>query len=517
MQDSIAQQIYHEAEALVQAVRTSGANISENLALSLNRFIKWPFSSGAVCVTDSMGHVVNLSTAVYTVSEGYSGATPANVNSDSIACAICEFQFLGYEELHSGYEEISTFKRLKRTPSPEIGFPVNSSPLGVVFAIDSELPIENIAKHLMLLNKNYPSTEWPDLVVVLTKGTVNYAFQLLGESIKGDFLLPHSNQAFPVSPFYVHVFSRGLGLFSLNKMFSLIFMHLMTFSPGMKLPLPDAVMEGSSSLGLPIGAYQYNLKDQLVPARNILWEQGVIGPLPFRIEDKKGNLLSHIQYIPWQDGGVVKLSGKLPLDRIILLLGSVAENAKIFKQPNGAISSVLPINENDFSKMLMRFETQSNMKVMQERPKWTISKFADEGTASPFMNRLLFGILEFRNNIFHDEELRKQFDMSYQFVFDTLMTARTLSDEIKQVLAEHDSRMSQGQIASVKGGIIHIEENIDKKLQKQLDGFLNTTVRVVKDAMQPLLSHFGIDIGFLYSKQTSFEKSYQFLQKISQN
>src|SRR5260370_26369369 len=114
------------------------------------------------------------------------------------------------------------------------------------------------------LNKSVPSSEWPDMVVILTQGTINYAVQFEGQPIGGDFVLPNSDH-FPVSSMYVHIFLRSLGLFSFNRMCGLLFMQLNIFTPGTNLPEMKVVLEGVSRLGMTLFAYQFNLEAQLKP------------------------------------------------------------------------------------------------------------------------------------------------------------------------------------------------------------------------------------------------------------
>lgn len=63
-----------------------------------------------------------------------------------------------------------------------------------------------------------------------------------------------------------------------------------------------------------LGGYQYNLAGELKPVPRQFYADRYIPPLPIRIEDKTGALLSTVEFIPWQDGGVVLMRGKLPLE-----------------------------------------------------------------------------------------------------------------------------------------------------------------------------------------------------------
>jgi hypothetical protein len=154
------------------------------------------------------------------------------------------------------------------------------------------------------------------------------------------------------------------------------------------------------------------------------------------------------------------------------------------------------------------------MTVRAEKPKLTISEYADEGTASPFIARLFLGILHLRDAVvFSNNKEREKFDKVYHFVLETLINARTTSKEIIQTLTEHSRKVSQGEIARLDGHVIRISEPIERKLRKQVEEFLNSTVRIIKDGMQKLLACFQLNIGFLYKKQGAFEKGIATLAK----
>ena len=146
--------------------------------------------------------------------------------------------------MRAGYESIASVKRLKRTHVPEAGF-INTSPLGIILAVDSALSIKEIAELVVRENADRFSTEWPDMIAVLTKGTVNYAAQIEGSGIEACFTLPNFTSRV-VPPMYVHIFMRGVGPLAFNTMCGLLFMHLLTFSPGTNLPNSKVVLDGIS-------------------------------------------------------------------------------------------------------------------------------------------------------------------------------------------------------------------------------------------------------------------------------
>ncbi|MEO8724672.1 MAG: hypothetical protein ABI383_00990 [Acidobacteriaceae bacterium] len=260
----VAEQIHKYAEEILQRTCTLGDGVSDALNDVLRTFVGWPYAVGPISIRE-LKHTGDamFQSAIYTsaMAGEQEGATP--VDAVKVACVFHTATALTIEELTTGYRRIGAVKRLKRPSPTGIGYPVNNTPLGVIFCIESESSLEMIAENIVEINKTVPSTEWPDIILVLRRGTVNYAVQFEGDKIRGDFLLPNSDD-FPVTPMYVHVFARALGLHSLNRLFSFLFLHLQIFSPGIKLP-NEAAVEDISTMGMTLGAYQFNLKRQLVP------------------------------------------------------------------------------------------------------------------------------------------------------------------------------------------------------------------------------------------------------------
>lgn len=508
---TVSEKIRGAGDSLLQALGDPGSNINECLNSTLNEFLTWPFRAGSACIIDSEGKKANFETAIYSGSGRESASSLASVAADAVACVVHAVRDLGSDEITGGYESIASVKRLKRTHAPELGA-VNNVPLGIIFAVDSALSIKEIAGSIVRENKNRPSTEWPDMIVVLTKGTVNYVVQIEGDVIKGNFVLPNFISRM-VPPMYIHVFMRGVGPFSFNSMCGLLFMHLKTFSPGTDLPNSDVVLEGVLKLGMTFGAYQFNLEGQLVPVPATAYLAGLYRPLPFRIEDDAGTLLAHIQPIPWQEGAAIRVTGKLPIDAFLPFLGPAGLNANIFRRPESAISSVLPIGKAEFKRFLARIQAQTNMNVKPEEPKLVVSKLSDEGTSSPFIARLSLGILRFRDIVFPDREQHEKFDHAYEFVFTTISNARANAKKVLETIVGHRESVASGRGARLKGHTISIEESIDFELHSAVAEFLNGSVRLLKDAMQKLLIVLDLNIGCLYRKRGGFKLGIAALRK----
>jgi hypothetical protein len=508
--DTVAGKIRAAGDLLLAALRDPGSNMSERINATLNEFLTWPFRAGAASIVDSQGGKAMFNTVVYTGVET-TALEATSIGSDAAAAVIHAVRDLGADEIRAGYEIIAGVKRLKRTHVPG---PINTSPLGIILAVDSALSVKEIAELVVEENKNRPSTEWPDMVAVLTKGAVNYAMQMEGGPIMGLFTLPNfTSSRRPLPPMYIHVFMRGVGPLAFNAVCGLLFMHLMTFSPGTQLPTSQAVLDGNPNLGMTFGGYQFNLEGMLKPAPKEEYLAVLYRPLPFRIEDEKGNLLSHIQAIPWQGGAAIKMTGKLPLAGFLPFLGRVATDAQIFEQNDGAISSVLPIGKAEFRELLRRIQAQTNMTVKPEEPKMVVSKMSDEGTSTPVICRLSLSILQLRDVVFSDGAQREKFDEAYQVVFTTILNVRANAKKIAEMIEAHRTGIMSGRTGRIKGHTINIDENIDMPLHSAVAEFLNGSVRLLKDAMQRLLIVLELDVGCLYRKIGGFKTGIAKLKK----
>ena len=308
-------------------------------------------------------------------------------------------------------------------------------------------------------------------------------------------------------PAYVVMLIRPTGAYTFNKMMAFLIAHLAIFSPGAKVPNFALVLNKVPQLAITVCGYQYNLNGDVLPVPRQFYNDRYLPPLPMRIEDRKGKLLSTVQFLPWQDGGVVLLRGKLPLGGILVFLGrDKLKRGGAIKRGELQISYVLPIKEADFAEMLARFQRQSNMVVRRESPKLVVQKLLDEGSQSPLVCRLSMGILRLRDVVFPNPVERDAFDKASQFVFLEFLNTREAARDLVQAWREHLRKVSQGEIAHIRGTTIQIDENIDKHLRKQFEGFLNAAVRTLKQGMQNVTAALQLNIGFLFQKPAPFDK-----------
>jgi hypothetical protein len=499
---SVSAEIRSAAAELIRDSSGPGSSVGQLLNAFLGRFLPWPYRATPGRAFDSNGaESLGFASLIYTSSEALT-----QVPADTLACAIDVHQTLGLEELRVSYEKIAQTKRLAKSPLPKTSSntPVADATMGVIVSIDSSVPLERLAEELEQLNKKHSYRHWVDVVVVLTRGTINYVCQFPYRPL-GDWLPPARDVA-PNVPMYLHIIAKPHAAFSLNRMCAFLFTYLHLFSPGTTFPPFQKILEGSPNIGMTIAPYQFNLKGELVPVpMQLRFNQFFVFPLSFRAEDGKGNILSKVQYMPWQDGGVVRTTGKLPIEAFLVFGGKAAIKEPIFRLGDEQISSVLPLSHAQFIEIAERTARQSNLVIRpEERPKWVVEKIGDEGTNSPFIARLFLGILRLRDQALSDATQREQFDKAFEGVAAGLQTVRAAAKSVVDIYSSYSQRVARGEIARITGGVIYVDVSVDQELRKQTEIVISTAGRVVKDRMQEVLRSLNLDIGFFYRKPTTF-------------
>ena len=149
-------------------------------------------------------------------------------------------------------------------------------------------------------------------------------------------------------------------------------------------------------------------------------EQAVKAQLPReRFEVMSGkDVLGSIQFLPWQDGAVLIVRGKFQIEMLLLFLRATKpdikpEHLQSFRGPDVQVSFVLPITWQQFMQTLGFFQGRSNMRIERHDPKGVVQKFGDEGTSTPFIARLMLGVMHIRNAAYDEIASRLCFDELY--------------------------------------------------------------------------------------------------------
>jgi hypothetical protein len=506
----LAQEVYHAGQELASAAERSLPDVLNRV---LGCFLGWPYRVTSSCVTDQDGNrAERFAAVVYAAPEGVaipeSGAVPAG----AAAVVIDACEELDLEWLRAAYGRIAQAKRLRKSAAPHLGGPPSTNvTLGIIFALRSGLPLDDLAEELNRLNVETPGGEWPNMLAVGSTGAITYSVQFPGEaSFSGDWLFPAEGElADGVPPMCIVAVMRPTGAHTFNRMLASIIAHLAIFSPAAKVPNLTHILEGVPHQVLTLTGYQYNLAGNLLPVPRQFYNDRYLPPLPMRVEDHQGRLLSTLRFLPWQDGGVILLEGKLPLDGLLVFLGKEAlgrAGLRVFRLPDVQLSYVLPITRANFNDLLTRIQSQTNMVVRRDEMQLTLQKIADEGSRSPFVARLFMGILRLRDAVYPDPAGRADFDRAHELVTSSLWNARTSVQEITQLWEGHVRKVTSGEVARLRGRTVEVDESIDRELRGRTEGFLNVAVRALKQGMQSIAKELDVDIGFLFQKDALFKR-----------
>ena len=504
--DPVAQ-IAHAGEQIIAAL---ASGIADELNTQLNLVLGWPFQAASGTAFDREGlATAPFGTLIFTRVQGAEipDEQAVSIDADRLACAIDVTHTLDLAGLRQAYTRIAQAKTLKKSPAAR-HVTHTTITFGVIFAVAATVPLEQLAAELDRLNRQTPSAHWPDLVVVASHGLISYGVQFPGEAAVSGQWLPPADGALAnyVPATYIVMIIKPSGGYTFNQMMHTVLAHLWIFSPGAALPDREEIVKGVRNIALTQIGYQYNLAGELRPVPSDQVQGRMLPMRPFLVQDRKGETLAAMKFLKWQDGGVILLWGKLPLEGIMVFLCNSAalQKAGTIKREGFQLSHVLPITEQDFHGMLQRLQQRSNMVVRNDPGKFVVQKLDDEGASSPFMARLFIGVLKLGDALPGRE--KQAFETAYEPLITTLLEIRTTAKELADIYTDHAKKIADGSIVQMQGPTIHIIENINRPLRKKMDEFLTIATRSFKDKMQRVTNALGENIGFLYQKQDSFER-----------
>ena len=498
------------ARAGEQIVTAPAPGVADELNRELNQVLGWPFRAASGTAFDREGlTTAPFGTLIFTrvYSAGIPDGHAVNIDADRLACAIDVTHTLDLDGLRQAYARIAQARTLKKSPAAR-DVTHTTITFGVIFAVAAAVPLEHLADELDRLNQQTPSEHWPDMVVVASHGLISYGVQFPGAaSVSGQWLPPADGAlANYVPATYIVMIIKPSGSYTFNQMMHTLLAHLWIFSPGAALPDREAMVKGVRNIALTQTGYQYNLAGELRPVPPDQVQGRMMPQQPFLVQDRKGETLAAVKFLKWQDGGVILLWGKLPLEGLMVFLGNsaVLKKAGTIKHEGLQVSHVLPITEQDFHGMLQRFQQRSNMVIRSDPGKFVVQKLADEGASSPFMARLFYGVLKLGDTL--PESEKQAFEAAYEPLITTLLEIRATAKEIAELYTDHAKKIGDKSIVQMQGPTVHIAENIDRPLRKKVEEFLATATRSFKDKMQRVTNALGVNIGFLYKKQDTFER-----------
>jgi hypothetical protein len=418
------------------------------------------------------------------------------VQADSVACVAHLSSSLDRARLADGVGTLAEIRGLRKTPSKN---PAQSTiTLGLIVAANSSMSLDEIATEMRALHASVGDGMRPDMLAVLTKGTVHYGASFPGNNSVADFLPPVQGGSV-VPPINLQQLVTETSTHALNKACGFLIGHLAFFSPALPKPTMGEVTTGSPEQSSIAWTYQFDVSGKI---RDATRRADPNAPA-YLVEDGKGALLSRLQLQLWQDGAVIVARGTLPLEGLLPLSGR-AFPMTVFPLEGGyQISSVMPVDDSQFVQMMSEIAKRaSGVIVRPEPPQFTVARLLDEGTSSPFVARICMTPLMLRDHALAKKAEIAQFDELYQFVMNHLVDVRKTSKDMMALWRAHAARVSSGEIANYSNHI-QISESIEQPLYQHVRSFVMDAARVSKQ-FQTLTKLFGVDIGFLFQREPRY-------------
>jgi hypothetical protein len=408
-------------------------------------------------------------------------------------------------DLRAAYGKIKEAKSLKKKPAIDGRSTIT---LGIIVALKADLTLNQIADEVEQLNADSPDRVWTDMVAVMGTGILNYQAQFVTQDLGGDWLPPAEGAAASQTmPIYVVTVLKPTGKQTLHAMFHYLMGHLTFFGAESKLMDITPALKNLPKHGVVRQGYQYDLSGVLRSVPEEMHRDKMMPTVPLLILDPKKNELGQIRYVKWQDGGVIVLRGKLPLDGIVIFLGvqDILRKLRITRLADVQLSNVLPMSETQFQQMLANFQQRSNMTISAPPGKFVLQRISDEGTRTPIVARGFLGILKLREAAIGQQPDRDHFDTAYQVIYNELLDLRDTAAAMEKIWNDHRKKIISGEAVSRNGPHIEIKESIDRQLKGEVSNFLNIAARIIKNNMQTLMKNQGVDVGFLFQKDSSFQ------------
>jgi len=435
------------------------------------------------------------------------------ISADGIASVVEVKSVLNKKELENGFEKISQVKKLYKSPISQMDQKATETNLtttgtfGVVFGFSTDLNFATLAAHCAELNEQYDTYLRPDIIVVLDVGVINYTANIVGSKQIVDFATT-SDEDFPIPPFFVHLSAREDGSYALNRFFVHLMSHLAFYPRRPSIPPYSVMLEGAAKVAVMSATYQYNTEARLVPfVPSLQPPTETLREIKLR---KNKEQLGTVSFIPWQDGGVVRMKGKIPLEAILVLVSR--QRPMILSSEGYQYSMVLKVTRRDFENWVEVIEKQSDMRAeLVVPPLFEVKPLFDEGTGEPFMARLFLAPLDMQQGIM-GPDTKRPFDEHWSGCIYPALEMRKAMLAIRDLVGNHKKALQKKSIVRKKGNQLLLTERIDNPLRSQVAQLLEMASHVF-DHIPGVMKFLGIEIAFYADKEARFLKGLEKTQK----
>jgi hypothetical protein len=432
----------------------------------------------------------------------------AEVEVSTVAAVGDIVDVLTEETLTAAYARIASAKRLTKGQHKDTPNDSSNGTLGLVFARSIDGPVEAMVERLQALNADTAGGLWLDRLVINSVCALEYGIQFPGASAIMGWFPPPPDNGLPYQLGIYIVLTKTIGtLGPATGAATWLLQHLQLFRRPTDIPeLPKS--EPADRKAIVASGYQYNLAGDLKPVPDEYYRDRMVPEVPVQILGPGAKEpLAALRFVPWQDGGVIVLTGKFPLDGLLIFAGLKPNSWTVLRQPDDLqVSSVLPMDRSGFAHLLRVASTRSNLRFHQPKEQFFVQKVGHEGTASPYIARLMLGLLTLRDQVYTEDEAgRLAFDRLFEAMYQSLSTCRENVVDLTRLWRDHVEAVTSGALVERGGQVIRVTDSIDKPLRREVADFLTSAVRVSKDNLQNLARLLGAEIGFLFQKPGAFE------------
>ena len=125
----------------------SDANLAEQINSAVGEFLGWPYKIASGRAVDREDTLAGPFTSIVYVAPHGGGEDVNAIPADTLGAVIDAHEVADIEMLRASYVRVAQAKRLKKTPAPRTdGVPCTNVTLGVIFAVRSAVPLEDLAE-----------------------------------------------------------------------------------------------------------------------------------------------------------------------------------------------------------------------------------------------------------------------------------------------------------------------------------------------------------------------------------
>lgn len=438
----------------------------------------------------------------------YDGANQI-VSADAVAAILEVKATLNKDQLEEAFAKIEEVKRLRKRPIGEMDQKATESTLtttgtlGIILGFKSDISLEKLADHCLELNEKYETPNRPDIIVVLDTGVIDYEAQFVGARNMGHLGIASPDE-FVIPPCFVHLVAREDGAFSLNRLFTHLLSHLAFYPRRPSIPPFSVLLEGSSSIPHTLGVYQFNTERRLVRYETPPAKSSEQNPI-IRIRHKPSKEeLATLMYIPWQDGGIIRKKGKIPL-MALLVWFTKGEPPRTVQVEDTELSMVMKVTRPEFEKWPATIERQSDMTAtLESPPPFDVRQVGNEGTSEPFIARVFLGLVDMAINVLSPQD-KNAFDERFTLTLGPALELRSSLVSIGRLIAGHKDALQKGTIVRKAQTDPLLSERIDSPLRSHTVHFLEMAAAIIKNL--PLtMRFFEINIDYMADREERFAR-----------